>query len=211
MGKIDELVEALGQDMQSVKPAPHPFMLGILLVLVAFLYLVLLLLFSGFRPDILEKLHSNWFLVEITLLIGLLVFTSISASTLSFPDLYQMRWAAVTPVWIFGLLASFLLAAWTLDSPPAPLPKHSFQCTLDIGLLSLLPGVWIFYLLRKFASTHFRLTGSIAVLYAFSTGAIWLRLYEKNDSILHVIEWHYLPMIGFGIAGLWLGKKLLRW
>jgi len=32
-----------------------------------------------------------------------------------------------------------------------------------------------------------------------------------NDSIMHVIEWHYLPMIAFGMAELWLGKAMLKW
>ena len=54
-------------------------------------------------------------------------------------------------------------------------------------------------------------TGCIALLFAFSIGAIWLRLYEQNDSIMHVIQWHYLPMIVFGIIGLWLGKLILKW
>jgi hypothetical protein len=65
--------------------------------------------------------------------------------------------------------------------------------------------------MRKYASTHSYWAGSIALLFAFSVGALWLRLHEINDSILHVVEWHYLPMLGFGLAGLWLGKTLLKW
>jgi hypothetical protein len=51
-------------------------------------------------------------------------------------------------------------------------------------------------------STHYRLAGSVALLSAFSVGALWLRLHEANDSIVHVIEWHYLPILAIGIAGL---------
>ncbi|MGB8078611.1 MAG: hypothetical protein WCF09_12135 [Gallionella sp.] len=28
---------------------------------------------------------------------------------------------------------------------------------------------------------------------------------------MHVIRWHYLPMIGFGIIGMWLGRRALKW
>jgi hypothetical protein len=42
-------------------------------------------------------------------------------------------------------------------------------------------------------------------------GALWESLHEQTDSIIHVVEWHYLPMIGFGIIGMWLGKKALKW
>jgi hypothetical protein len=65
--------------------------------------------------------------------------------------------------------------------------------------------------MRKFASTHYHWAGSIALLFAFSVGALWLRLHEANDSVMHVVEWHYLPMIAFGIAGWLLGKTLLKW
>jgi hypothetical protein len=49
------------------------------------------------------------------------------------------------------------------------------------------------------------------VLSAFSVGALWLRLHELNDSISHVVTWHYLPMLAAGAIGLWLGRRLLKW
>ncbi|MDP2760944.1 MAG: hypothetical protein Q8O64_11175 [Sideroxyarcus sp.] len=36
---------------------------------------------------------------------------------------------------------------------------------------------------------------------AFSVGAVWLRLDEVNNSILPVVQWHYLPMVGVGVVG----------
>lgn len=68
-----------------------------------------------------------------------------------------------------------------------------------------------FYFMRHQASTHCAIAGSVALLSAFSVGALWLRLEEVNDSILHVVEWHYLPMLAIGILGLGLGKKILKW
>ena len=88
---------------------------------------------------------------------------------------------------------------------------HSFECTLSITLMMLLPAVWTFHSMRKNATTHYRLAGSVALLSAFSVGALWLRLHEMNDSILHVVEWHYLPMLAIGLLGLWLGKFILKW
>jgi len=77
--------------------------------------------------------------------------------------------------------------------------------------MTLLPAAWAFYSLRKLASTHYRLAGSAALLSAFSVGALWLRLHEQTDSITHLVEWHYLPMLALGLAGLWLGKLVLKW
>ncbi|MFA5825632.1 MAG: DUF1109 domain-containing protein [Gallionellaceae bacterium] len=211
MENIDDLVAKLVQDAGAVKPVPHPFMLSLQWMGIAAIYLALSLALSGLRPDLLERLHSLWFAAEIIALLGLFIVTSLSAALLAFPDLHQKRILALAPTWIFALFLLILFFAWRADSPPAPLPVHSFECTLGIMLMALLPAGWTFYSLRKYASTHYRLAGSVALLSAFSVGALWLRLHEATDSIAHVIAWHYLPMLAIGIIGLWLGKRLLKW
>jgi hypothetical protein len=135
----------------------------------------------------------------------------LSAAILAFPDLHQQRRVAFAPVWVFALFTLVMLFAWRADEPPSPLPVHSFECTLSILMFSLLPFAGIFYAMRQFASTHLRLSGIVAVLFAFSTGALWLRLHEQTDSITHLIQWHYLPLIAAAALGWWLGKKILKW
>ena len=211
MENIDELIGKLAQDAAVVKPAPHPYVLSLKWMGWAAAYLILSLALSGLRPDLMSKLHEPLFVAEIAALLGMFISTSISAALLAFPDLHQKRGVAFMPVAMFALFVLFIALAWHADSPPAPLPVHSFECTLSILLVSLLPAAWTLYAMRKFASTHYRWAGSIALLSAFSVGALWLRLHEVNDSILHLVEWHYLPMIACGIAGLWLGKKFLKW
>lgn len=212
MENIDALINRLAQDTAAVKPAPHPFLLSAKLMGSAVAYLTIVLMFSGVRPDLLIKLHEPLFVAELASLAGIFVATSLSASLLSFPDIHQLRRVAfAAPVITFALFVAVMLIAWLADNPSAPLPIHSVECTMSISLVSLLPAAWIFYVMRKLASTHFHLAGCCTLLFAFSIGAIWLRLYEVNNSIIHVIEWHYLPMIAFGIVGLWLGKVILKW
>ena len=211
MGNIDDLIGRLAQDTVAVKPVPHPYLLSLKWMAGAAAYLFLALVLSGLRPDLMLKLHEPWFVAEIAALVFIFVATSLSAALLAFPDLYQKRVIVFAPVLTFVLFLPVIFCAWIADSPPAPHPVHSIECTFSITLVALLPAVWTLYAMRKFASTHSHWAGSIALLFAFSVGALWLRLYEQNDSILHVVEWHYLPMIVFGIVGLWLGKTLLKW
>lgn len=211
MSNIDELIGRLAQDGAAVKPAPHPFMLSLEWMAAALLYLAVALLISGTRYGLWLELHNPWFAAEIAALAGILVTTALSAALLSYPDLHQMRRIAYAPAVAFALFALVLLFAWRADNPPAPLPLHSFECTLSITLLSLLPAAWMFHVMRRYASTHGRWAGAVAFLFAFSVGALWLRLYEQNDSVMHVIRWHYLPMAGIGITGMWLGKRVLKW
>lgn len=211
MGNIEELVDSLARDAAPVKPAPHPFMLSLRWVAGAAAYLVVSLWFSGLRPDLMQKLHEPWFVAEVASLALIFIATSLSAAVLAFPDLHQMRKTALAPTGLFTLFMAIIFFAWRADLPPAPLPAHSFECTASITLLALLPAAWTFFSMRQFASTHYRWAGSIALLFSFSVGALWLRLYELNDSIIHVIQWHYLPMLGIGLIGRWLGKRLLKW
>ena len=211
MGNIDELIDKLAHEGAAVKPAPHPVLLSLGWIAVAVFYLAVALMFSGFRADLMLKLHETWFAAEIAALAAIFIATSLSASLLSFPDLHQMRRVALAPALTFTLFALVMLFAWRADSPPSPPPVHSFECTFSITMLAVLPAVWTFYVMQKFASTHHYCAGSIALLSAFSIGALWLRLYEQADSIMHVIEWHYLPMIIIGLAGMRLGKLILKW
>ena len=211
MGNIEELLDSLAQDAAPVKPAPHPLTLSLVWVTAALVYVVLSLWISGLRPDLMQKLHEPWFVAEVVVLMLIFLATSLSAAVLAYPDLHQMNKAAWAPAGLFAIFMGILFFAWRADVPPAPLPVHSFECTASITLFALLPAVWTFLSMRKFASTHYRWAGSVALLFAFSVGALWLRLYELNDSIIHVMQWHYLPMLGIGLIGWWLGKRVLKW
>lgn len=212
MKDIEQLVAELAHDAAAaVQPAPHPYVLSLKWIGAAAVYLAVSLAVSGLRPDLAHALQQPWYIAEVVALLLIFIATSFSAALLAFPDLHQKRKLAFAPVAMFALFLLVLLFAWHADNPPAPLPEHSFQCTISIILVSLLPMVWTLYAMRKFASTHYHLAGAIALLSAFSVGALWLRLHEVNDSIVHVVEWHYLPMLAVGLIGLWLGKLLLKW
>jgi len=211
MENIEQLVATLSKDAAPVEPAPHPYVLSLKWLSIASVYLIASLAYSGFRPDLADALQNPWFTAELALLFVMFITAAFATAVLAFPDMHQKRKIAYGPVWVVGLFVLVMIFAWRADAPPAPLPMHSFECMMSITLFSLLPSVATFYVLRKLASTHQRLSGSIAVLFAFSTGALWLRLHEQTDSIIHVIEWHYLPILAFSVLGLWMGKKLLKW
>jgi hypothetical protein len=211
MGNVDELIANLAQDNAKVKQAPHPYVMSIEWMTFAAFYLVLTLMFSGARHDLLLKLHEPWFAVEIATLLCIIISTSLSAALLSYPDLHQMRKRTFVPISIFVFFGLIMFLAYRVDNPPAPLPVHSFECTTSITVFSLLPAGWGFFVMRKFASTHIHWAGGNAFLFAFSVGALRLRLHEQNDSIIHVIQWHYMPMFLIFLLGLWVGKVALKW
>ncbi|OGR38617.1 MAG: hypothetical protein A2051_03825 [Desulfovibrionales bacterium GWA2_65_9] len=209
MRDLEQLVNELSGEAAPTRPAPHPYLLGLQWTLMAAAYLAVALAFSGLRPDLSQALQQPGYVAELLTLLLLFAASTTSAALLAFPDLHQKRLLAYAPVGAFALLALTLLAGSFADT--APLPEHSIECTIDISLVSLLPAVAIFLLMRGYASTHPRWAGSVALLAAFSTGALWLRLYETNDSVVHVVLWHYLPMLLAGFIGWMLGRRLLKW
>ncbi len=211
MKDIDQLVAELADDATAVSAAPHPYQLCLKLMAAALIYLAFSLMLAGLRPDLSKTFTQPWFVAEIAVLLLILVATTLSATLLAFPDLHQKRLLAITPAWAFGLFWLVILFAWHADNPHAPLPAHSFECTLSIALVSVAPAAWTFYALRRYASTHHYWAGGITLLSAFSIGALWLRLHEINDSIPHVVVWHYLPLLAAAVLGIWLGKLLLKW
>lgn len=211
MDATEKRIASLVARAERVKPAANPILLWLKWMGVALTYIVLSLIALGVRPDLMAQLHSGYFIVEIGLLIGIVATTALSAALLAFPDMYQRSRWVFAPLGVFALFVIAIFFAWHADQPPAPPPVHSIECTLTIALLALLPAAWMFAVMRKLASTHRYMSGAVVMLSAFSIGAITLRLSEQTNSIMHVIEWHYLPMIGVAIIGVWLGKVLLKW
>lgn len=211
MANLDELITQLAQEAEAVTPAPHPFRLAGLWLLAALVYLVVTLAASGLRPDLAHSLQQPWLLAELAALLAVLVASALASAVLAFPDLHQKRgWVMAAGAAFVGLWGVIALA-WLADTPPAPLPEHSYQCTLSITAMTLLPAFITFYVMRRYACTQPQLAGSVALLFAFSVGALWLRLHEVNDSVWHVIVWHYLPMLLISALGWSLGRRLLKW
>ena len=211
MANTEELIAALAQDTTVVTRGQHPYVLCAKWLAVSAVYLGLTLVYSGLRADLLLKLNTPLYLAEIFALAGIVAAGCLSTALLAYPDLHQKRKLAYAPILVLAAFITLILLSWRADSPPAPLPVHNVECLLCIAAYTLLPAAWMFYALRKYASTHYYLAGGIALITAFSLGALSLRLSEQTDSIIHIIQWHYLPMTGAALIGLWLGKILLKW
>ncbi|MDD2701184.1 MAG: DUF1109 domain-containing protein [Sideroxydans sp.] len=211
MKDIEQLVQQLSSEATTIRPAPSPWVLSLKWAGTALIYLLVALAASGLRPDLAQAVQQPLYVAELLLLLLILLATTFGSALLAFPDLHQKRKLVYAPAVFVAMFMLLMTFAWLTDTPPAPFPVHSFECTLDITFVSLIPAALAFWVLQTYASTYPHWAGSFALLAAFSVGAIWLRLYEVNDSILHVLQWHYLPMIMVGLIGYLAGRKALKW
>jgi len=208
--KTDQLIASLAQETAAIKPVR----LRVLIMrwLGGFAaYALALIACTGTRADLADAMTRPFFALEILLLAGLIASTALTAAVLSFPDHYQRQTIAWLPVPL-GLAFAALMAIASLTSPATIVAvAHGPECLSCIALYALLPGAFLFWQMRRMASTQTSLAGATAVIAAFSMGALALRLKEPTDYIPHLLQWHYLPMLAAAVLGVALGKWLLKW
>ncbi len=206
-----KLIEQLSHGAEPVKPVRHPYAQCALWLAGLVVYMTVVLLCIHTRSDVLAKLRSPLFFAETASLALVVITSALSAALLSYPDLMQKKPLAYAPLVAFALFLASVAVAWHADTPPAPPPEHEMMCTLCMALYALAPAIWLFTTMRKAATTHAKLAGVTAALCAFSIGGLTLRLAEETDSISHIVTWHYAPMLALSLAGVWLGKAILKW
>lgn len=209
--QTEELIDDLARKMETVSPAPSPVRILIKWLIMSMAYLAIFLCFIGIRQDLFHKFHSVLFDAELVILAGIIVSSLLSSAILAFPDMYQQKKVALLPIIMFVVFTLFMIVSFYADNPPAPLPVHNIECLIFITVSSLFPGSFMLYNIRKFASTHYYMAGCTCTLASFSIGALILRISEDTDSVTHLIQWHYLPMLGVAVIGLFIGKLFLKW
>jgi hypothetical protein len=211
MKDVELLIEQLSQGASPVAPAAHPYKQCAKWLVGFSAYIFALLFFFLPRPDLSAKFTSPLFVAEILKLLAIIVTCSLSRALLSFPDMMQKKRLAMTPMAAFAAFVLVIIVEYLADRPRAPAPEHEMLCTLCLTLFSLLPAIWMFAVIRKAATTHKAICGYIATLCAFSIGGLTLRLSEQTDSISHLLQWHYFPMLLMSMVGIILGNRLLKW
>ena len=209
----DELIATLGRQARPLRPRT-PRYLGARLLVLVMSYMAGAQFFLHLRTDLLLQLARPLFLAEVGALLLLIVSSAASAVLVRYPDLYQKRWPLNAPYLVFvglALLMVFQLLMPTDARMLLPAGGHGMECALCISSVALIPAALLFGLIRTGASVHPLRAGSFAVLAATGIGCLTLRLSESNDSLMHLLSWHYLPTLLFSLAGALAGKYLLRW
>lgn len=174
-------------------------------------YMAALVALTGVSPELATALDRPFFVMEITLLLALSASTVFSACLLSFPDRHQYSIGLWLPVPLLLAFMAVMALSWMHN--PSDLPAHhpGLECLACISLYALIPGAWLLWRMRQLASTHPALAGAAAITASFCMGALPLRLLEANESTIHVMQGHYLPLLAAAFIGCGLGKWLLKW
>lgn len=211
---LDALIGELSREPAVVRrfPAPKRLLMG--LALACLLCGAVGQLMMGIRPDFRATFSDAGLWAEVACLLLLLV-SSVGASVLVMvPDAYQKPALTRLPYAVFGGLV-LLCGIQMLVQPELRLQDasdlHGLSCTVAIAAVAFVPSAIVMWWLSRGAVVHPMRAGSLAVLTGSALGCLVVRLHEANDSMVHVVVWHYLPTMLFALLGVLLGRRLLRW
>lgn len=213
MNQLEKTIDRLAADCPPTAPAPSPERTVALWLALSCGVSLLLTFMLELREDLAAQITQGLFWAEIATLTALVASSCVSAVWLSFPDMRQQRGVVLLPLPILAVYMCLL--AYRLFVPEATLPPvgeiNALDCGICITLFSLIPGLAIFFIMRRNATAHPRAAGALGLLASASIGHLALKFAEANDSVPHLLVWHMLPIIGLGLIGGWLGQKFLSW
>lgn len=206
--KTETMIHELAKQGQPVKRVGPPIARFCRWAAVASLCVAVGVAVFGFRADLESVSRSPIFLLQAALTLALGALSALSAFILSVPDKAK-PWLNVVPLATLGLWAVVLLAMLVLgDGAKA---GFGVTCVRDILVLGLPPGALLYFMLRRAAPLKVGMVGVLAALGVAALGALGTQFICRNDDPLHILVWHYVPVLILGVIGIWLGRLLFRW
>jgi hypothetical protein len=205
-----KLIAALSKDSrtQKKKTSLFTFLLSIFIIcLFMIVAMALNILPNHFRADIRDKLHDTRFLLQLSLLFLMGSLSAIAAYTASIPGReikYPVR------ILYFSIVLSLILFTIPLFSLETLSLHLGFPCLKDVFLFGLAPALIVFLIIRSLAPLNRVRIAILCSLTAFAYGSIGSQLTCSNENALHILVWHFAPIMIFSLIGGLLGSRLFK-
>lgn len=210
--KTEDLIQTLSQDA-AVQRLPHPGWRALIWLAVSTAYVAGFVAVMGLRPDIAEKLAEPRFMIEV----GAAYMTSMMAAAAAFCAGCPGRplWERYAPVpFLIVWLASLgegCWRDWVRSGPDGLILQPDFICFPIILVISIVPTLLIFIMIRRAAPIAPIATTALATLAAASLAAAAVRLFNAQDASLMVLVWQFGSVALLAGLGALFGRSLLRW
>jgi hypothetical protein len=166
------------------------------------------------RPDLPEQLNTPLFYLPISLLGVGLALGMYGVLLSGFPGRvpksrhYILLSGIGTGLWILWYLLPIGIDllhhhALSLDNGEA--------CSKQVLLMAFIPLLSGLFFLRKLAPTQRRPTSLLLFAMATLIGTLSISFICPSASSVHILGWHFLPIIMMGTLGAGLGLRLFNW
>jgi hypothetical protein len=217
--KTQNLIDELSKNIKPVPPLPVGkirmlYILGSIALGVAGTFL----LFS-IRHDLTLMFSNRQFILGALILFLGFLATAYSLAQLQLPTVSSN--VGSKKYFLFGLLmVSFLALGYfvkgaffsTSESFSNGFSPTGIKCSIEILFLSVLPGFFLFYFLRKGATSRYVLMGTNAGLCCGMLGAFALQFSCPSNLATHLLTWHLVaPFSALAVLGAFVGRNTLKW
>lgn len=205
--KSNELIQNLSRNLQSVKPIKFGYKEYGITLLAGFFSVLAGLALSGIRADLHNVALTASFITQSLALVLLAVFSTVSAMQMSIPSLHKNISQNIV---LSTLLFWALTLVYLLVNSNSPFAGWGFSCAGEILVNSIAPATVIFLMIRKAAALNRFSTGWLALTAAAAFGALTTQFSCSSSDPFHLLAWHAVPVFIIGLAGIIIGKLILK-
>lgn len=206
--KTDELISKLSADHKEVQPVESLLKRYIKWLFISALCISSSMAIIGIREDWRVLFENPVLLVETFFILLAALLSSAAALVLSVPGREKskrLKLFVLSPLFLWGTLIVYSLTkseSFYIDS--------GYICMADISFIGILPGLCLFYLIKKGATLSRGYAGFFAVLASAGIGAWALQFTCHIDDPVHLFVWHFLPTFLLGVLGIKIGFVVLK-
>jgi len=213
--KTDDLIQKLSSDTKPIHKLGTPFIRFLKWLAAALLCVGVGVALMGLREDFMSKLAEPIYLIESIFILLLMLSSGLAAFILSIPNANASAWTKWLPCVPLFLWAGFLVYelsfVYVNQGFSGFVMEYGIGCTRDVLVLAVVPGALLFFMVQKAAPTSLAWVGALILLSVAALGSMGVQFICSNSQPLHIFIWHFLPVILVGAAGIYLGKKILKW
>ena len=213
----NDLVSKLVDDLKPVKQLPSAKCCSIYWSgMAAFLVAVAVIVLGGVRPDFLDVIRRPVFLFENTAMLVAGLLAASVAFQLRVPQAVITRpikglLATASAIWVFEVIRCYINAGDLGTEARLDFAHYIHDCLIDLTLIMVIPAAFMFFMLKKGATTQALWAGYAALLATASFAALGMRYLCPVDDPAHLLIWHFLPVLAYAMIGPIVGRYLLRW
>jgi hypothetical protein len=206
--RTETLIHQLATEVPPVKPVWSPVARFVLWFLAAAVIIGLLVGLTGIRPDLGVAFTRPTFISRVLFMLGVAGASVFFAFKLSVPD-EKKRWLEAMPaIMVSAGLALFAYLFFESDNFSRP---YNYYCIRNVLAFSIPSSVLLYLMLEKAAPMRRRTVGMLAALGSTALSSLGTQLVCRNESPLHILVSHVLPVLAACLVGVFIGALVFKW
>ncbi len=206
---INDLIGQLSEELEPMKKR-CPYRNIAAWIILSLVYIGGVIAYYGPKMDLIESLTTSTFLFEMLLVLGILGFSAMASSFLSFPDERQMGWIRNVAVTLFGVLLLWIFA--NIVEEGGDFSVFFLGSCYKGVFVEAIPFVALIILTMRGHSTRPYWLMTMNVLAVSALGWIGLRITcAMYESMIYSFLHYLLPFAILGAAFGFFARKIFKW